>query len=283
MLHSQLHEKNDGNFSQDSNSCAVPSHYLYEGNSNCCNSKIITPSAPLNEFNHSQSDKTDDSGCEIVDNFSPQNSDICINLKSNLHISKKSFSPSVITPKPITIDSVTPVDSGVYTSLLQSSSKSDSPSPDFSTMCCKQMDSDMASTHLSISSAISSHYMHEGVVSNERTLSHYFDDNAGGQTNYRIDADNSPQTNESCQSALFNLSVNETSDTNVHMVSPNPILSCHELNANYPLTASENYKIPTEDLNLNTISQFSYSDTNSELNTCADSDYDDFTFGYSYV
>ena len=58
----------------------------------------------------------------------------------------------------------------------------------------------------------------------------------------------------------------------------------HELSATNPLTTpaqGEMYGMSMKEFDLDSISQFSYSDTNSDLNPCTDTECDDFNFGYT--
>ena len=67
--------------------------------------------------------------------------------------------------------------------------------------------------------------------------------------------------------------------------SVNPIFAGnHEFSATNLLataTLGEEYRITIEELDIDTISQFSNSDTNSEFNGCADSEFNDFNIGYT--
>ena len=280
MLNIQPNE--DDAFSQGSSNSDLASHYFYERN--CCNVVSRTSSTSLNEFTHSSSDNIGDSSNTTEENVSVKNSNLCVYREPD---SRK----SVCLPKSTdqNFADVSPADSGIYTS-LQSSNKINSPNAEFSTVWFKQLDcNEKGLSDLSFNSATPSptpsHYMYEQGLSDERSLCHYFDETADGQIGHNNDIKNSPQTSTNCQGKLFDLCLNETAATNsLNLLS----VSNHKLCAtkcNLP-TASvqgESYRVPMKGFDLDTISQFSDSDTNSEFNAYGDSDYGDVNFGYMYV
>ena len=278
-LHSQ--EMNDDVFSQASNhyDSDVPSHYLYERS--CCNGKSR---ASLNESTDSPIDKTDDGSHEMEENVSVQNSS---DFVGNKLMPRKSVSLPTIIPNPVNTNSsgITPPNLGISTSLIESFDKNDSPKVKSCTMFYEQIDSDTALSHLSINNTTPSHYMHGGDVFNKGSLSYYFDDIGNGQNDHKVDANNLPQASEICEGPLSDCCLNETFDANVVYSLNSIFVSNPGLHPTNPLSAPAqgelcNCKTAMEELDLDALSQFSDSDTGSELNACTDLDYDDFNAGY---
>ena len=272
VLLSQLDEDtNDDVFSLAGNNSDMPSHHLCGGNH--YNNKSETS---LNEFSHCSTNKTDDNGCVIEEKVSLKNCSVFVNRQPELSIPRKSVSLPAINPKPTNpnFDGVTPACTS--TSLFQSSNKSMSPSAELSNLHCKQTNYDVSLSQLSINSTMPS----QDDLSNEKHLSHYFDDGPL-QNVHNIDTSNSLQANVSFQDALLDLCLEEMPDVN----SINPIFAGnHEFSATNLLataTLGEEYRVTIEELDIDTISQFSNSDTNSEFNGCADSEFNDFNFGYT--
>ena len=273
VLLSQLDEDtNDDVFSLAGSNSGMPSHYLCEENRRNDQSEMS-----LNEFSHCSTNDIDDNGCEREENISLKDINLFVNGESEISLPRKSISLPVIIPKPINPNFAGITPACASTSLFQSSNQSSSPSAELSNLCCKQTNCDVSLSQLSIDSTIPS----QGDLSNARSLSHYFDDGRLQNVHNVIDINNSLQANESFQDALSDLCLEETSDMN----SVNPIFTVnHEFSTtNLVATAAlgEEYRSAIEDLDIDTISQFSNSDTNSEFNGCADSEFDDFNFGYT--
>ena len=276
-----IQSNEDDTFSQTSSNSDVPSHYFYEGNR--CNVLSRTSSTSLNEFTHSSSKNSDDSSHITEDNISVKNGEFCINIEPD---SRKNVSLPQITPKSTdpNFADVTPADSGLYTSLLQSSKKSDLPTAEFSTVWCKQMDCDEKSlSDLSFSGTSSptpSHYIHDKGLCDAESLSHYFDENTNSQIGHNFDVKTSPVTTTNCQSEYSDLCLSKTSVPKSLDLS---FVNNHKLSTTNLPTQGENYRVPMKAFDLDTVSQFSDNDTNSESNAYGDSDYGDVSFGYTYV
>ena len=280
MLNIQPNE--DDGFSQGSSNSDMPSHYFYERN--CCNVVSRTSSTSLNEFTHSSSDNIGDSSFTTEENVSVKNSNLCVYREPD---SRK----SVRLPKSADqkFADVSPADSGIYTS--QSSNKINSPNAEFSSIWCKQLDCDEKGlSDLSFNSVtpspIPSHYMHEQGLSDERSLCHYFDESVDGQIGHNIDTKDSSQTTTDYKSKCSDFCLNKTSVPNsLNLLFVNNRDKLSATNCNLPTASmqSESYRVPMKGFDLDTISQFSDSDTNSEFNAYGDSDYGDVNLGYMYV
>ena len=273
VLLSQLDEDmNDDVFSLAGSNCGMSSHYLCGGSRHNDQSEMS-----LNEFGHCSTNGNDDNGCEIEENVSLKNTTLFVNGESERSLPRKSVSLPVIIPKPINPSFAGIPPACASTLLFQSSNKSTSPSAELSNLCCKQTNYDVSLSQLSIDSTIPS----QADLCNERSLSHYFDDGGLQKVHSVIDADNSVQTNKSFQDALSDLCLEEASDVN----SVNPIFAVnHEFSVTNLVAATvlgEECRSAIEELDIDVISQFSNSDTNSEFNGCADSEFDDFNFGYT--
>ena len=272
MLNIQPNE--DDVFSQASSNSDLPSHYFYERNN--CSIVSRTSSTSLNEFTHSSSENSDDSSHKIEDNISVKNGNLCVNIEPD---SRKNVSLPVITPKSTdpNFADITPSDSELYASLLQSSNKSDSPNAEFSTMWCKQINCDGKSlsdlSFTSTSSPTPSHYIHDKSLCDEGSLSHFFDESTNSQIGHDFDIKNP-------QSKCSDLCLNKTSVSASLDLS---FVNSRKLSTTNLPTQGENYRVPMKGFDLDTISQFSDSDANSELNVYGDSDYGDVNFGYMYV
>ena len=273
VLHSQfIEEMNDNVFSQNSD---VPSHYLYE--ENCCNGKSQTSSVPLDGSTHSSSDNTNDSNNHKMVVSLLNNSDFT--NKTNLFIPRKSISLPAITSDP---DNAIHTSANLDISIPMIESPGNNDSPKLYTIFYKQMD-DKALSHLSTNDSISSHYMHGKDNSNEESLSHYFDEIGNNRDDHKIDTTSSSQTTKISQDAFLDYHVNETFDTNEVYPLSSIFVSRPGLPPIKPpgkQTQSESCRIFMEELDLDTMSQFYGSDTNSEFDTSTDLDYDNFNAGY---
>ena len=134
------------------------------------------------------------------------------------------------------------------------------------------MDCDEVLSHISINSNMPSHHICDKDVTSKRSLSPYSDEIANDRN---IDINSLHTTdschhiqpdhwNEKCETNLFSL----VFDSNNKFSATNPLIAPEQ---------GEKYEIAREEFDLDTITQFSYSDLSTN------SDCDGFNFGYNYV
>ena len=268
-LHSQLiEEMNDDVFLQTSD---VPSHYLCE--ESCCNSKSQTSSSSLDGSTPFSSDNTNDGNHEMA--LSLLNNGV-FTSKTDLFIPRRSISLPTITPD-LGNTNLTSANLGISIPMIESPDKCDS--PELCTIFCEQMD-DKTLSQLSINDSISSHYMHGEDSSSKENSSHYFDNN---QDDHKTDTTSSLPATKINQDASLDCHVNKVYDTNVVYPLSSIFVSSpglHPTNSLGELTQGESNRIFMDELDLDTLSQFYGSDTNSEFNTSTDLNYNDFNAGY---